>query len=118
MNCEKLTNAGMDVSAFVNRLMGNEALVPMFVKKFTEDGAYARWQAAMGQTDPQEIEGAAHALKGMCGNLSLTLLYEKFTEQVNLVRTGDTAGALAMAGGIATLYDATLTAMRAWLSEQ
>ena len=57
------------------------------------DGA-VRGAVAAGDWD--KALTASHTLKGMCGNLSMTVLYDLFTRQVALLRASDTAGAAAL----------------------
>ena len=93
---ERLVAAGIDVDNALERFMGNDALLDRFLKKFLSDGNYAALSAAVAAADPAGALTASHTLKGMCGNLSMTVLYDLFTRQVALLRASDTAGAAAL----------------------
>lgn len=108
----RLTQAGMDVEAAVERLMGSEALLERFLKKFLEDSNYARLIAAVAAGDWESAVMAAHTLKGMCGNLSFTVLCDQFTRQVEYLRAGDTLAAKAMMPEISQAYERIQTAIQ------
>ncbi len=116
VNCEILTNCGLDVDGLLKRLMGNEALVQVFIKKFLEDKTIDRLREAFATQDMAAAETASHTLKGMCGNLSLTALFELFTEQVNLIRAKDYGKAEAMMAAIEAQFAGTTAGMRDWLA--
>ncbi len=116
-NYEKLTHAGIDIDGLIRRLMGNESLVRIFIKKFTEDHNWESLQEAFAQQDMKQAEMASHTLKGMCGNLSLTELFGMFTEQVALIRGGEYARAEAMMPRIAAAYEGAINWMKAWLAD-
>jgi len=67
--------------------MNNEAfylrLVPMAVK----DAGFEKLRAAVDAGDLDAAFEAAHALKGVLGNLSLTPLYEPVSAMTELLRT-------------------------------
>ncbi len=114
---EKLIKAGVDMDSLLQRLMGNASLARVFIKKFTEDKTFEKLQAAFEQQDLHQAEMASHTLKGMCGNLSLTELYGAFSEQTNLLRSGDHRKAEAMMDSLTVKYRHSLEMMQAWLSE-
>ncbi len=114
----ELTKAGMDMDEFRRRLMGNDALVKVFVGKFAADTTFAALETAFDTADEKAAEMASHTLKGMSGNLALHTLFDMFTAQVNAIRAGDMAGAQAMMAEITPLYKATVAAMQGWLAAQ
>ncbi len=115
---EKLTRAGLDMESLIRRLMGNESLVRIFIKKFTEDQNWAKLQQAFADRDMEQAEMASHTLKGMCGNLSVTELYGLFTEQVNLIRSGEYTKAEAMMPRLTASFESTIGWMKAWLADE
>ncbi len=115
-NYEQLKEAGVDTQSLINRLMGNEALVGIFIKKFTEDKNFTELKIAFAGNDAKAAEMKSHTLKGMCGNLSLTRLYELFSEQVSLIRKGELESAANMMTELENIYDSTLSAMISWLN--
>ncbi len=118
MTFEELTLAGVNVPELLKRLMGNEKLVSMFIKKFLEDKNFAGLTEAIASGDAKQAEITSHTLKGMCGNLSVTRLYQLFTEQVRLIREGDMLSATAMMDEITEEYNKTAEHMRMWLALQ
>ncbi len=115
-NLDVLKNAGIDTDALIKRLMGNEALISVFVKKFTEDKTFEELKAAFGEKDIKQAEIKSHTLKGMCGNLSLTRLYDLFAEQTMLLRRGEFDEAEAMMTDICSIYSDTISKMLVFLS--
>ncbi len=114
---DKLIAAGIDTDALLKRLMGNTSLVRVFVSKFTEDKTFLALEDAFGKKDMKAAEMASHTLKGVCGNLSLALLYKLFSEQVDLIRKNEHAKAFEMMGEIHPVYESAIMNMREWLEE-
>ncbi len=114
---EKLTLAGMDVDGFLKRLMGNASLIKVFVEKFISDHTFSKLSSSFKERDYHQAEIASHTLKGVCGNLSLNLLYSLFTEQVNLIRGGEYEKAESMMENLTDIYSKTTAIMSDWLAE-
>lgn len=76
----------IDVEGSLARFAGMEPLYAKFLKKFPEDKTFDALTEAMEKRDWKAIETAAHTLKGICGNLGLTGLYEKSDALVKAVR--------------------------------
>ncbi len=114
----ELILAGMNVPELLDRLMGNEKLVGLFVKKFLEDANYPKLIAAVQQEDWPAAEMASHTLKGMCGNLSLKELFGLFDCQVRHFRAGEEKKAVEMMAQITAAYDNAVTHLNLWLAEQ
>ncbi len=115
---KKLEQAGIDMEQLLRRLMGNEALIRVFIKKFSEDQTYGALQSAFAEKDMKKAEMMSHTLKGMCGNLSLNKLYRLFTDQVDLLRSGEQDKAEAMMGEIAAEFEGAISAMAEWMEEK
>ncbi len=115
MNYDELLLAGMDIPDLLNRLMNNDKLIGLFVKKFLEDANYQKLVDAFISSDIKAAESASHTLKGMCGNLSLKKLFALFTEQVRLIRSLDFIAAEAMMEQISREYENTVLHMKNWL---
>ncbi len=116
-NYEKLVQAGINIDTLMNRLMGNTSLIKLLVSKFTADRNFADLSEAFDAGDMQAAERASHTLKGMCGNMSLDALFALFTEQVNLIRTGEGHRAAAMMPEISVAYERAVTCMCEWVAE-
>ena len=84
-----LMNAGIDVDDLVARCMDNVPLAERLLQKFSLDGNYRALCQAVQDGDRDKALQAAHGLKGVCGNLSMTVLHALLTEQVLAMRSGD-----------------------------
>ncbi len=115
--CEKLTKAGIDVDSLLKRLMGNDSLIKVFIKKFVDDNTFCELKAAFDEKDMKKAEVKSHTLKGMCGNLSLDELYNFFTEQTNLIRCGDYEKAEGMMPEISKNFAQSIGFMKEFLEE-
>lgn len=107
-----LSEAGVDVDGALARLMGNEALLVRLLKKFPEDQNYAKLVSAMERGDAEAALAASHTLKGVCGNLSMTALFDLFARQVAALRAGQWQEAADMLAQIGPAYEKTVAAIR------
>ena len=113
---ELLEGGGIDVTGLLSRCMGSEALGAKLLKKFPADASFARLSAAMTADDFTAAVEAAHTLKGVCGNLSLSALFPLLEKQVALLRFGDNAGAAALMPDIERAYARALHAIEEGLA--
>ena len=91
---EKLQDFGADVKTGLARCMGKEDFYLRMVSKALEDEAgIEKLKLAMGAEDIRGGFEAAHALKGVYGNLSLTPLYDPMSELTEILRAGGFEGA-------------------------
>lgn len=121
MNLERrnqLEAAGVDVTQALERLMGSEALLERLLVKFSEDKNYSQLCAALDSGGTEQAAAAAHTLKGMCGNLSMTELFRLFTGQVAALRQGDLVGARGMMEQIDPAFGAVMAAIRGGADER
>lgn len=116
MRREALEAAGMDVGGALTRLMGSEALLERLLGKFAADENCARLVAAAEADDADAALEAAHALKGVSGNLSMTRLYELTSRQCELIRGGDWPAARALTAEVASAHGALVDAIGAALA--
>lgn len=77
---KELEAAGVDVAETLHRFMNNEGLMVKFLKKFNDDETMDKLRSIIAEKNFAEVYTAAHTLKGVCGNLGLTRLYEIFSE--------------------------------------
>ena len=85
---EELKALGVDVDGGLKRINNNEKLYTRLLGSFVKS---IESQYVQPDFDAAECEGAiekAHAIKGTAGNLSITPVYEAYTEVVNLLRKG------------------------------
>lgn len=115
MNLERraqLEAAGVDVGQALARMMGSEALLERFLTKFLADPNYDRLCRAVADRDEAAALTAAHTLKGVCGNLSMTALFETLTAQVAEFRAGDWAAAAGRMPAVTRAYQQAARAIR------
>ncbi|MDD3194045.1 MAG: Hpt domain-containing protein [Oscillospiraceae bacterium] len=94
MNMFKLSKAGINVNEGLKRFSGNAQLYERFLDKFPLDPNYAAMGESVKAKDARAAFAAAHALKGVAGNLSMTRLYTDLVPLVEVFRKGslDTGG--------------------------
>ena len=86
LNLEELKKYGADTEDALKRCMGNEAFYFKLIKMAAADENFARLDAALENKDVKEGFEAAHALKGVAGNLGLTPIFEASSELTELLR--------------------------------
>lgn len=109
---EQLTGAGIDVDGALERLMGSETLLERFLIKFLSDPNFEKLEHAVAAEDPEGAVHAAHTLKGVCGNLSMHILYDLLTRQVDAFRGGDWAAAVGLMDAVRPAYVELVEAIR------
>lgn len=89
---EELKDLGVDVDGGLNRLNGNEALFVKLLGTFVGTMESYNVSLDFDGSDSEEVASVtekAHAIKGAAGNLSITPIYEAYTQIVDLLRAGD-----------------------------
>lgn len=70
------------------RVLRVEKLVDKHIRKFAENGVVEALLDAGETLDPTQMFETAHAVKGVCGNLGLTGLYDMASELSDEFRPG------------------------------
>ena len=85
---DELRALGVNVDEGLKRINGNENLYKRLLGSFLKaiDANYV--SADFDFHDYQDVIEKTHALKGTSGNLSLTPIYEAYTQIVDLLRAG------------------------------
>ena len=109
---QALGAAGIDVEAALARMMGSEALLARLLKKFLDDDNCEKLHSAIAAGDREAALAASHTLKGVCGNLSMTALFDLLTHQVTAFRADDWEGAVALLEQIDQAYARVTAAIR------
>ena len=86
ISLESLREYGADVETGMKRCMGNEALYLRLVSSIASESGFDKLKETLEQNDLHAAFEAAHALKGVLGNLSLTPLYDTASEITELLR--------------------------------
>lgn len=108
---ERLREAGVDVKDLTERLMNNMNLITRFVRRFPEDMSYKQLVDSIDKGDVEEAFRAAHTLKGVSANLSMTKLYRLLCEQVEFLRAGDIEAGADMLPAITEEYERMVAAI-------
>ena len=87
-----LREYGADVAEGLGRCMNNEAFYLRMVGMAVKDTKVDALDAAIKSGDIKEAFELAHALKGMCANLSLTPLSAPLSDITEILRGGTAEG--------------------------
>lgn len=105
---EKLGGNYQEVSS---RLPG-EKFIQKFVLKFLTDKTYDLLRESWQQENYDEAFRASHTIKGMCQNLSFTLLQESSSELTEALRGGKSPEAEALYRKVCEDYEHTAGAIK------
>ena len=83
---DALKNFGANVDEGLGRCMGNEALYLKLVATIPREKNFGKLSESIQNNDLDGAFEAAHALKGVLGNLSLTNMYDKVADITELLR--------------------------------
>ena len=86
LTIEKLKDYGADVEEGLKRCVNNQAFYLNMVEKAAGDSTFEKLLAAMNAGQLEEAFEAAHALKGVYGNLAIKPLYEPVSELTEFLR--------------------------------
>ena len=112
----RLKEIGIDVEELFERCMGNEKLAMRLLLKFVDDTNYDALNDALAANETENAIAAAHALKGMCGNLSMKRLQTLFETELAFLRAGDLARAQESFGEASAAYTETRLAIASLLA--
>ena len=104
---------GGDYDDALGRLR-SERLVNKFVLRFLDDKSCDLLCASMEAKNYEEAFRAAHTIKGICANLSFTVLGKSSSELSEALRYGYTPGADALAEQVKEDCRRTAAAIRAY----
>ncbi|OON85172.1 hypothetical protein BXO88_13505 [Oribacterium sp. C9] len=86
LTIEKLKEYGADTDEGLKRCMGNEGLYLRLAAMAAQQPEFGQLENYIKDHDMKSAFQAAHSLKGVIGNLSITPLYEKVCEITELLR--------------------------------
>jgi FOG: HPt domain len=84
---EDLKALNVNVDEGLERMMGNSSLYERMLVKFIKVMNDLEVSPDFDNNDYAEIIEKTHTIKGASGNLSITPIYEAYTEIVNLLRS-------------------------------
>ena len=94
-----------------------EKLVQKFVLKFLNDGSYNLLLQSMEEKNYEEAFRAAHTIKGVCQNLSISKLQDSSGRLCEALREGYTPEAEALLQETISDYTKTVAAIEAFQKE-
>lgn len=106
MDVFKLAVAGINTAEGLKRFSGNTAMYEKYLLRFAEDENYSALCEALEQGDVKAAFSAAHALKGVAGNLSLSKLYKSIEPLVEELRAGRLERAPELMPAVTEAYQA------------
>ena len=77
---------GYDVDGAIHRFSGNEVLYLTFLKRFPSNEHYDKIEKNLIDKNYETAQKAAHALKGITGNLGLNPVYRLLEEMLSTMR--------------------------------
>lgn len=83
---EKLDSFGADTAEGLARCCGMESLYLKLVQMVPDESNFDKLETSLANNDLDAAFEAAHALKGVLGNLSLTRMVEKTSQITELLR--------------------------------
>ena len=87
LNIDKLREYGADVDSGLTRCMNNEGFYLKLVEKSLGDNSFEKLNEAIDANDLDAAFEAAHALKGVMGNLALSPIYDRVVEITEFLRS-------------------------------
>lgn len=90
---EELKALGVNTDEGITRFVNNAALYEKMVKRFVDSDASVKVMEFLEAGDIETAKSNAHNLKGVTGNLSLTPLFQGYSEIMTLLRSDDIAQA-------------------------
>lgn len=90
---KSFSESGNDYDAAISRVAGDEALLESLYLMFVADDNWSKVNSNVESGNSYEAFRAAHSLKGSCGMLGMTALFEKIYNITEYLRNGDIASA-------------------------
>ncbi|MBQ9488059.1 MAG: Hpt domain-containing protein [Selenomonadaceae bacterium] len=96
LTIEKLEEFGVDTKEGLTRCMNKETFYFRMITMGLSNDSFEKLDAAIKENNLDEAFEAAHALKGVLGNLALTPIYKPLSEMTEMLRAKKTADYAAM----------------------
>ena len=90
---DELTQLGVDVNGGAGRLGGNKTLYKKLLGSFVKSIKEYDIQIDFDENDYDDITKKAHAIKGIAGNLSITPIYDGYSQIVSFLRNAEPGNA-------------------------
>lgn len=89
MNRYKLYKAGVDVNDVLYRLGDDKELYEQLLLTYKNESHIEKLEKAIADNDAKEAFSVAHAMKGECGNMGFSRLYDALNKLVEKLRVED-----------------------------
>ena len=86
----KLELLGVDIDEVLERFVGSEDFYFKCLKKFERETYFTDMETAMCKENAAGAFDAAHAMKGVSGNLGFKYLFEEVRDVTEIFRRGET----------------------------
>lgn len=96
LTLEKLDEFGVDTKEGLTRCMNNQKFYFRMISMGLSNDSFEKLGKALEENNLEEAFEAAHALKGVLGNLALTPIYKPLSEMTEMLRAKKTADYTAM----------------------
>ena len=107
---EKLNQFGANTAEGISRCAGSEALYLRLVGMIPKEQSFDKLKTAIEENNYDDAFAAAHTLKGVLGNLSLTPMFETADRMTELLRARTQMDYTDMLNDLLGMRD-TLTAL-------
>lgn len=107
-----LTSCETDIEGALKRFCGNEVLYTDCLNSFLDDPTMTALDKAIESRSWDEAFTAAHALKGLAGNMGFVPLFHATAELVVLIRAGKTQEVSESGGKVRRCYNDVISAIR------
>jgi HPt (histidine-containing phosphotransfer) domain-containing protein len=111
---EKLARYGIDLPDAMNRMDNNLAIYERLSVKYLENTNFVGLKAALDVDDFDSAYSAAHALKGVSGNLSFTKLFKSSSAICKALLQGEGEIARAIFPEIEEEHNLVVQGLMAW----
>jgi HPt (histidine-containing phosphotransfer) domain-containing protein len=102
---EKFRDGGIDINDGLNRFAGSTELYEKFLRKFKDDKTFEDLGKAVEARNCDEAFKAAHALKGVSGNLSMICVYKITSDMCAAFRANEPEKAFGMYPDLKNKYE-------------
>ncbi|MBR5914348.1 MAG: Hpt domain-containing protein [Selenomonadaceae bacterium] len=96
LTLEALNEFGVDTKEGLTRCMNNQKFYFRMISMGLSNDSFEKLGKALEENNLDEAFEAAHALKGVLGNLALTPIYNPLSEMTEMLRAKKTADYTAM----------------------
>ena len=108
LTLEKLAEFGVDTKEGMARCMNNETFYFKMVKLGLSNEYFETLEQAVAAHNSEQAFEAAHALKGVVGNLAIGPVYDPLAEMTEMLRAKEEADYVSMYRPIKELRDKLL----------